>query len=199
MLRIDHPLILPLVPVPVRDQVLLLWRLDARLCELAHAGKEPALRMIRLRWWADRLAALDNGPPPEPLLEAVHDTLLEPCGASALAGLAEEWFAFAESEGASTLPGETLFVMTSQLIDGRRPGGPAAAAALWQQVALLEPHGEAADWRRIAARARSVSIGGWPRALAALAGLARAIALRQGRRSEGREQLLLLRIGLIGR
>ncbi|MBX9729546.1 MAG: hypothetical protein K2X31_11625, partial [Sphingopyxis sp.] len=71
MLRIDHPLILPLVPQPVRDAVLLLWQLDERLAELAHVGREPALRLIRLRWWADRIATLDAGVPAEPLLQEV--------------------------------------------------------------------------------------------------------------------------------
>lgn len=199
MLRIDHPLILPLVPQPVRDTVLLLWRLDARLAELAHAGREPALRLIRLRWWADRLAALDAGAPAEPLLIEAHDSLLAPLGSAALASLAEGWFDFARSEGGSDAPAHALFALTSRLLSPAEPTGSPDAAGLWLAVARRLAQGEEADWTEEEQRAVSISIAGWPRPLAALAGLARAIAVRRGTRSPGREQWLLLRIGLFGR
>jgi 15-cis-phytoene synthase len=198
MLRIDHPLILPLVPQPAREAVLLLWRLDARLAELAHAGREPALRLIRLRWWADRIAALDAGVPAEPLLLEVRDHLLGPLSAADLASLAEDWFGFVESDG-GTDPANRLFTLTSRLLSPAAPTGSAEAAALWFKVALLLARGEGADWSDASSKAVGVTVSGWPRPLAALAGLARAIALRQGARSPGLEQLLLLRIGLIGR
>lgn len=199
MLRIDHPLILPLVPRDVRDQVLLLWRLDARLADLAHAGREPALRLIRLRWWADRLAELDKGAPAEPLLQEAHDLLLAPLGPDRLASLAEAWFEHAGESHETAAPAEALFRLTSELLSSSAPAGSPDAARLWSDVARLLQQGDAADWGAVAQRAPSVGIAGWPRPLAALAGLARAIALRRGKRSPGREQWLLLRIGLFGR
>lgn len=198
MLRIDHPLILPLVPQPPREAVLLLWRLDERLAQLAHAGREPALRLIRLRWWADRIAALEEGGAAEPLLQEAHDHLLGPLGAADLASLAEDWFAFAQSDG-GTNPGNRLFTLTSRLLSPSARTGSPEAAALWFEVATLLARGQGEHWQDAARRASSVSISGWPRPLAALAGLARAIAQRHGERLPGREQLLLLRIGLIGR
>lgn len=199
MLRIDHPLILPLVPQPVRDAVLLLWRLDMRLAELAHAGREPALRLIRLRWWADRLAALEDGAPAEPLLAEVHDSLLTPLGSAALTSLAEGWFDHAQSEGGSDAPAHILFQLTSRLLSPTAKMGSPDAAALWLAVERRLAQGEATDWSATERQADRVSIAGWPRPLAALAGLARAIALRRGQRLLGREQWLLLRIGLFGR
>lgn len=199
MLRIDHPLILPLVPQSVRGPILLLWRLDARLAELAHAGREPALRLIRLRWWADRLGALADGPPAEPLLQEAHEQLLDRMTPADLAGLAEAWFDYAESEGSNDAPGKSLFSLTSRLLLPTAPTGSPDAAALWFHVSGLLGPPNGADWAGAARRALPVNIAGWPRPLAALAGLSRAIALRHGVRSPGREQLLLLRIGLIGR
>lgn len=199
MLRIDHPLILPLVPQPVRSAVLLLWRLDARLAELAHAGREPALRLIRLRWWADRLAGLGEAAPAEPLLAEVREQLLKHLDAADLAELAERWFDFAQSEGECDAPAQPLFTLTSRLLSPAVPTGSPDAASLWFEVTRLLSQGEGADWTAAERRAAQVKIAGWPRPLAALAGLARAIAARGGARSPGREQWLLLRIGLFGR
>lgn len=199
MLRIDHPLIIPLVPQPVRSAVLLLWRLDARLAELAHAGREPALRLIRLRWWADRIAGLGEAAPAEPLLVEVRDHLLAHLDVADLAVLAEGWFGFAQSEGDSDAPAQALFTLTSRLLSPAAPTGSPDAASLWFEAARLLSQGEGGDWTAAERRAAPVKIAGWPRPLAALAGLARAIALRGGTRSPGREQWLLLRIGLFGR
>lgn len=80
-------------PAPRREALRLLWRLDATLGRIVATTREPTLGAVRLLWWRDALAALDEGPPPaEPLLREIAAALL-PAGVTghALAAIAEGW------------------------------------------------------------------------------------------------------------
>lgn len=192
--RIEHPLVLPLVAEPARPAVEAVWALDARLAELAAAGREPALRQIRLRWWADQLASLDVAtPPPEPLLRRIARDV-PPARFAALALLAEAWFDIAgEEDGAAASRGAELFAVTSCLLGGTDDDRARRAGSLWGAVdAALTRGSEVMD-------RNPAPFGRLPRPLAALAALARFVARRDGRRAPRREQLLLLRVGLFGR
>lgn len=202
-LRVTDPVIFPLVSPDVRAPVRLLWQLDARLGQLAHAGKEPALRQIRLRWWADQLAGLaaDRGSP-EPLLAEVATQLLPSLPAQDLADLAEHWMDLAvagEDDAIPTGHGRALFRLTDAVAGHAKPRPSVCPGDGWAlAVELLHRHSTDEQlWAR--ASASLVPSAGMARALAAVTGLARSIARRRGERRRGLEQLLILRIGLLGR
>lgn len=211
-LRVSEPLIVPLVPPAIRRKVALLWALDARLGVMARSGREPALRQIRLRWWSEQIAAApDVKTPGEPLLQEVRAELGGVLSLAEVAALAELWMAEAlEERGAQAAErGAALFDLTAQLwpSDGKRrddfdPSLYRQAGRGWAMVdALLGGRVPvaAAAWSEAARQFDGVRINQFPRALAALTGLARRVALAGGARSRRHEQLLLLRIGLLGR
>jgi phytoene synthase len=204
-LILTDPMIFPLVPPERRDAVNLLWTLNNRLAEMAAAGKEPALRQIRLRWWADQLALTANGTvPPEPLLAEVATGLTPLLGADALAALAESWMEPAAADPAEDMPGEQgaqLFALTATLLGGGEDPRIASAGRLWARVAARLSHDASAagDWSPLATDAAASSLAGLPRPLAVLTALTRSVAQRHGQRSWRREQLLVLRVGLFGR
>lgn len=77
-----------LAPAPARPRLLTLYALNAELARTALAARDPLIAEMRVQWWADRLRALREGPPPP------HE-LLSPLWsawgseAAAFAGLAE--------------------------------------------------------------------------------------------------------------
>lgn len=199
MLRLSDPLVLPLVAQPLRDAVLALWSLDARLAEQARAGREPTLRMIRLTWWSEQLMALRPGvAPAEPLLRTVAERLLAQIEPSSLAALADGWMAEASEEPDDGERGAALFSLTAQIMGGGDDAAVGAAGRGWAMVdrALLA---EQPDWATIAAKFDTVRLHRLPRPLAAITAVARRIARHGGVRAAGREQWLLFRVGLLGR
>lgn len=208
-LNLTDPMIFPLVPPDRREAVNLLWTLNNRLAELAAAGKEPALRQIRLRWWADQLTLTGNGTvPPEPLLADVAAGLTPLLGADALAALAESWMEPAAATPDDDTPGEQgaeLFALTATLLGANASPCITEAGRLWARVTTRLHHDAtgsvdgSANWTGLARDATSLSLAGLPRPLAVLAALARLIARRHGQRSWRREKLLVLRVGLFGR
>lgn len=199
MLRLSDPLVLPLVAQPLRDAVLALWALDARLAEQARAGREPTLRLIRLTWWSEQLAALDPGSTPaEPLLRTVVDHLFAHCEAAELAALADGWMAEASEQPDAGERGAALFTLTAQIIGGGDATTLSAAGRGWAMVDRAL-YAEAPDWATIARQFAAVSPRQLPRPLAAITAVARRIARNGGQRAQGREQWLLFRVGLIGR
>lgn len=204
-LLLTDPMIFPLVPATARAPVKLLWSLINRLAEMAVSGKEPALRQIRLRWWADQLALTENGTVPhEPLIAEVAATLVPLLGAAPLAGLAEAWIDAAAPD--PDMPpahdhGARLFALTASVLGAGQSSALAEAGRLWAAVtSLLEQEGDnAGAWHELAMRARTLSLASLPRPLATLAALSRSVARRHGVRHWRREQLLVLRVGLFGR
>lgn len=205
VLGLGEPLIAPLVPAPVRDDVMLLWALDRRLAGLARTGKEPALRQIKLRWWSEQLAGLSPGVvPTEPLLAIAAERLIGRIGAGELAALADAWEAEAVGEvDGSGERGVLLFALTARLL-GQGDADVAASGRLWALVERLSTslemsEGESDSVLQTAHVERRRDTQRLPRALAALTALTRTIARRHGVRSRWREQLVVFRVGLLGR
>ncbi len=203
--RLDDDLVLPLVPADRRAAVVTLWKLDARLAEMARTGKEPALRQIRLTWWEEQLAALTaEARPPEPLLAEIAATLVADIAGERLGELAAAWaeFAIADEGEQPVGHGAVLFALTSALLDGAEGAVVARAGEGWALVEALLADAVTSDdarWGEAAAALAAVRLVELPRALAAITGVARRIARRHGVRSAGAEQWTLFRIGLIGR
>lgn len=192
-LRIDHDLVLPLVPVEARESVLLLWQLDARLGELARRRGEPALAQIRLRWWADQLSkghGLTSSP--DPLLAKVANSLQPRLTAAPLVACAEGWMA-AVADGGNGARGAALFDATANLIGWPRTMAVLAAGNLWSDVDAMMASGDVKE------RGVRPMLSQLPRSLAVLANDAHRVASRQGHRHARRDQLAILRVGLLGR
>jgi len=162
------------VPAIVRPALATLFALDERLGGFVNRASEPVIGLMRLAWWRDALAALDQGPPPaEPLLE----TLAEICGNYAISGqelarLAEGWEGMLDEEPDwierhARDRGARLFALAARLLGGADE--------------RIEPAGR--GWALVDAARRS---GDFARARAALAAarepLERAVAQRWPRR-----------------
>lgn len=199
MLRLSDPLVLPLVAPPLRDAVASLWALDARLAELARAGREPALRQIRLAWWSEQLTKLaPASAPAEPLLQNIAQELLPHANGAMLATLADAWVDEALEEADGAEGGAALFALTAALLGGHSGETVAEAGRGWAMVERAVAGG-IADWRAAAGLLDAVGLRSLPRPLAAVTAVARRIARHDGSRAPGREQALLFRVGLIGR
>ncbi|MET0376783.1 MAG: squalene/phytoene synthase family protein, partial [Rhizorhabdus sp.] len=69
----ERQLALTYAPPPVRAGLACLWQIDERMAAIVAAAREPAIGAMRLLWWRDALAKLDDAEAPvpaEPLLEA---------------------------------------------------------------------------------------------------------------------------------
>ena len=89
----DRTLALSYVPTERRPALGALWRLDAAMGAVLAGGREPMLSQMKLVWWRDSLAKLDEGrSPAEPVLEEAAAHIL-PRGikGSQLARLEEAW------------------------------------------------------------------------------------------------------------
>jgi 15-cis-phytoene synthase len=199
-LKPNNPLIEPLVPQGVRARLAVLWDVHERLSSLSMTGREPALRQIRLVWWRDALGGLGQGDsaPAEPLLGRVTADLLPVPGGAALAELAEARLAMLDSDWAveeTSAYGALLFRQSASLLGEDGVGG-----GCWSllEVALALETQPLRDNLLAAAAAMPAAATG-PKVLRVLDRLARSIARRGGGRARGREQLLILRVGLLGR
>lgn len=77
-----------LAPAPARARLLSLYALNDELARTALAARDPLIAEMRVRWWADRLAAMVDGPPqPHELLTPIWDAWGH--GAASLGPLAE--------------------------------------------------------------------------------------------------------------
>jgi 15-cis-phytoene synthase len=204
--RLSDPLILPLVAADRRAVVDLLWQLDARLGEMARAGKEPALRLIRLKWWQEQLSALTPAAtPPEPLLAQIAPMLCPHLAGARLAELAEAWAIEAEDADAPgpVERGALLFRLSAEIMGAAPNIGTDKAGSAWSAVDGLIARGDdAADtrqWSPAAAAFDGITLSMLPRPLACLTGVARGIAQRRGARSAIGEQWTVFRIGVFGR
>ena len=203
-LSLGNPLIAPLIPVGQRMLVAQVDALDQRLREQARGRGEVMLRQIRLKWWEEQLASLQvDGPQSDPLLIAVAHELLPHVTQAQLSALGAAWQESVDSEEAAEIAarGARLFALLTAVL-----GGDAAVATeAGQGWALAEEamHADAAQaarlWDAAAAQLGTVPVSRLPRPLAALTGLTRRVARKQGVRALAGEQLLILRIGLFGR
>lgn len=178
----DRDLVRLYWPVELRGAFDALLAIDDAMGDVVAKASEPALAAIKLTWWRERLAELDQGKaPPEPRLQAALAELL-PRGidGAELAGLEEGWSGLLHDPPDHALlaeHGTRLFEIGAKLLDvafdDRTIG---AAGRLYASVAaarrgLLDP---------VAGRSQtSVKIAGKARPLTALAALA-ARDLRKG-------------------
>lgn len=81
-------------PRLTRESLTTLFALDERLGGIVTQAREPMLALMRLTWWRDALAALDDEPPPaEPLLHAAAALRPDRISGADLAAMAEGWSA----------------------------------------------------------------------------------------------------------
>lgn len=203
VLGLGEPLIAPLVARPFREAVLVLWGLDRRLAGLARSGREPALRQIKLRWWGEQIERMVQGAiPSEPLLAMVAERLLGRVSPELLVALSEGWEAEA-ADGGEDLPdgarGVALFALTAQAMGAAVPD--AVAGRTWAMAdSLLSRQAVSNEaWQVVRQALAGARLSALPRPLAALTAMVGSIAARGGQRSRVREQLAILRVGLVGR
>lgn len=180
----ERTLILAYAPVSGRAALAALLMLDDALAALLRTTKEPAIGQIRLAWWREALAKLDDAPPPaEPVLQAVAASGLT---GSALAPIVDGWEVLIEAErlDAAALRrfGEgrgALFALAGEAMGAA--GDPLSVAgqgwALADLALHLGPEDEAAEAKAIAlpllAAAAKAKWSRNGRALGAIAHLAR--------------------------
>lgn len=185
----EHALALSYAPRAGAAALEALFALDEALAQLLRTTREPALGQLRLAWWREALARLDNEPAPaEPVLQALEREVL-PRGVkgSSLVPIVHGWEVLIEEEvldrDALRRFGEgrgELFAAAGTAM-GAAPNDPLVEAGQgWALVDLarhLRAPDEAAEARDLAApllktaTARRWSRNG--RALGALAHLAR--------------------------
>ncbi|WP_447724534.1 squalene/phytoene synthase family protein [Sphingomonas koreensis] len=185
----ERRMILSYAPSVAAGQALAtLLTLDDKLAETVRTTTEPMLGQIRLQWWHDALARLDDAAPPaEPVLEAVaRDVVRDGVTGADTAEIAQAWQAVLQAEldaealKAFALRGARLFELAGRLA-GASPGDPLALAgegwALADLAGGLSDRGEAATARMIAEEALAeASMAKWSRngrAMGAMAHLAR--------------------------
>lgn len=138
-----------------RRRLAAVFALDARLAQIVRSTREPMLGRIRLTWWRDALAGLDETGrvPDEPVLLEVAAAGLP---GAALAGMAEGWTILLDEDFAEVnqldayarLRGGTMFAV----VGGET--GAVEAGAGWA-LADLAAHVSNAD---IAVRVRKIAL-----------------------------------------
>nr|WP_295370171.1 squalene/phytoene synthase family protein [uncultured Sphingosinicella sp.] len=190
----DRTLALTYVPAERRPAIGALWRLDAAMGAVLAGGREPLISQIKLAWWRDSLAKLDEAPAPgEPVLQDVAKHVL-PRGikGSQLARMEEGWSILLSTEPLTTTDldnysggrGALLFRHSAQLLGIQMNARVKRAGEGWA-LADLARHSNAIDAAAALelARERLSDVGGqrWPaslRPLGMLAMLARRDAQR---------------------
>ena len=197
-----NPLIFPLVPPEARDPIMILWKLNSHLSAMARGGREAMLRLIKLRWWADQLDALDDAViVSDPLLTSVQHGLLPHVDSGELSALAQAWMAAVDdgSTSESWEHGALLFTMTGQLL-GESRAELADFGRLWAMLDhAMANDQQAAEWSEIRHFKQDLRSVTRPRSIAALSGLVGHVIGQYGARQPIREQLCIFRIGLFGR
>jgi 15-cis-phytoene synthase len=183
----ERKLALSYAPADRRAGLEALLALDGTLGGILRTTREPLVGQMRLTWWADALAALDDRPPPaQPVLEALaRDVLPHGVTGAELAGMVDGWEALldepADLSTHAAARGGRLFAAAARVLAGEAPGVASVAAAgegwaLADLAGNLSDAGEAARARAAAAERLAAGPRRWPgrlRALGALALLAR--------------------------
>lgn len=207
----DRRLALAYVPTAARPAVAVLWALDERLAAIVAQAREPMIGLMRLTWWRDRLDALADGAPAEPLLRACAAAGLH---GPALAAMVAGWEALLDDPALGDEAvaqhacerGGRLFALTGALLS---PGSPEAARLVaagegWASADLARHLDSPARAEAIRARAggtlRSAMAARWPRALRPVSTLAAlAAADLDGTASPRRRAFRVLRHQFSGR
>jgi 15-cis-phytoene synthase len=179
----ERALALSYAPADRRAGVEALLLLDGTLGGILRTTREPLVGQMRLTWWADALAALDErAPPAEPVLQALaRDVLPRGVTGAELAGMVDGWEALldepADLATHAAARGGRLFAAAAQVLGGEAPVAAAGEGwALSDLAGNLSDADEAARARALAAERLAAGPRWWPgrlRALGALALLAR--------------------------
>ena len=142
MLDSDRQIALASLPWRFRAAFSALWAIDLALADVVATTTEPGLGAIRLAWWRESLAALDEAKPPaEPRLTAVATDLV-PHGiiASEVSELADCWLPLLPSSIDASAAGvalrrrgQILFGLGARLLGWDAAEGE-AAGELWSLV-----------------------------------------------------------------
>ncbi len=169
-------------PPAARAGLATLFAIDERLGGMTVKAREPAIGLMRLTWWRDALAALDDASPPgEPLLEAAAGLVADGVTGAELSRLAEGWEVVLDDPEMrpesiarhATMRGATLFRLAGRLLkadDARL----AAAGEGWAlaDLARLMPENSALLLEHAAGPLDQALAARWPRALRSLGMLA---------------------------
>lgn len=101
----ERALILSYAPAAGRAALAALLALDGALGQLMRTTSQPAVGQLRLAWWRESLAKLDQAPPPaEPVLQALAAEVL-PCGVTgaSLVPIVHGWEVLVEEEALDSL------------------------------------------------------------------------------------------------
>ncbi|MDT9597632.1 squalene/phytoene synthase family protein [Sphingosinicella rhizophila] len=160
----DRLLALSYVAAPRRSALQALWHVDAALGAVLTGGREPMISRIKLAWWRDALAGLDQSKPPaEPLLQIIAEQLL-PAGISGgeLALMESGWSQLLTSEpledeeldAYAAGRGGHLFAYSAELLGVAPSEEVRQAGEAWALVDLARHSTEAAEVERAATFAR---------------------------------------------
>lgn len=193
----ERGIFLAYAPAQARAALAALVALDDALALLLRTTREPMLGQMRLAWWRDALARLDQAPPPgEPVLQALAAEVL-PSGVSGseLAAITDGWEVLVGEDalGAAALGRFAagrgmLFALAGRVLGAGESDPLEAAGRGWALADLarnLDSAQEAAEARKLAAPLLDAAVSSrWSRnarALGAMAHLARRdLVLPQG-------------------
>lgn len=181
----DRALALTYVPAERRPALAALWQLDAALGAVLAGGREPLISQIKLAWWRDSLAKLDEAPAPaEPVLQDVaRHVLPRSIKGSQLARMEEGWAILLRDEALTTSDlenysgsrGALLFRHSAQLLGIQMNLKVKRAGEGWA-LADLARHSNKVDGQAAleAARERLAGVDAqrWPKQLRPLGMLA---------------------------
>ena len=175
----ERALALSYAPADRRVALRALFALDDRLGVITRAARDPTIGLMRLTWWGDALARLDQAPAPaEPLLRALAAVVL-PLGVTGveLESMADGWSRHLEAEpvNLSAYDGErggTLFIAAATVL-GVADRRAFALGQGWSLVELAQEMPALAGKARASARDRLAGCyrQPWPRALRPLGAL----------------------------
>ncbi len=187
--------------------------LDRRLGDIVRGATSPLAAQLKLTWWRDALARLDDHPaPPEPILQAIATEICARGGrGSALAAIAEGWMVLLAEDHATVpvseeyaeLRGRTMFAAAAGVLGAAADGAVADAGKAWA-LAYLSRHvaGRAdADAIRLrAVEAADRAFGGrWERVLRPIGTLSLLSAMELNETSSIARLSKLLKFQLFGR
>jgi phytoene synthase len=198
-IAIQHPerlLAVAHAPRLTRGSLTTLFALDERLASLVWRAKEPTIGLMRLVWWRDALAALDERPPPgEPLLHAAAALRPDRIAGHELAAMVEGWEVLLDDpdwtaetmELHARLRGAALFGLVGRVL-GREHERIEAAGEGWALADLARQASDpaTAEWLLAMAEApldKGIT-GGWPHNLRVL-GMLAVLAREDVRRGHG--------------
>ncbi|KKC23843.1 squalene/phytoene synthase family protein [Sphingomonas sp. SRS2] len=176
----ERQLALTYAPPQTRAALACLWQIDERMAAIVAAAREPAIGAMRLLWWRDALAKLDDAEaqaPAEPLLEAAAKLLVTAeLPGEAVAGIEEGWAALLDSEepGEAEIAahaeqrGARLFALAARLL-GATPDDVARAGEGWAFAdlghRLSNPAARQFARDRAAMALKDIGIARWPAVL----------------------------------